>query len=66
MVKNRNVPCNAEVQTPMEIFKDNTEDSEVRIAAYIAAMRCPSYQRILDVKDVLQREEVNQGKQFPF
>lgn len=45
----------------MKILEDNSEDSEIRIAAYLGVMKCPNYQTILDIKDLLNNEEINQG-----
>ena len=45
----------------MRILQDFTEDSEVRIAAYLSLMACPDYKTILSIKDLLMDEEMNQG-----
>jgi hypothetical protein len=45
----------------MEILADNNEDSEIRIAAYLGVMKCSDYKTVLAIKDLLNREEVNQG-----
>lgn len=45
----------------MNILADSSEDSEIRIAAYLAVMKCADYQTILTVKNLLANEEVNQG-----
>ena len=44
------------------VFRDMSEDSEVRIAAYLGLMRCPSHQEVGLVRDALEREQVNQGE----
>ena len=44
-----------------QLFLDQTEDAELRIAAYLGVMRCPTYNTISLVENVLQHEEVNQG-----
>ena len=45
----------------MEILSDNSEDSEIRISAYLGVMKCSDYKTVLTIKDLLNREEVNQG-----
>ena len=49
---------------PMTVFTDVTEDSEVRIAAYVSAMRCPTESRLRQVRRALATEEVNQVGSF--
>ena len=44
----------------MILYRDDTEDSELRIAAYIQVMKCPNEYIISQVKDTLASEEVNQ------
>jgi len=51
----------AELET---IFTNADEDSEVRIAAYLNLMQCPSEDTITMVKNALEREEVNQVGSF--
>lgn len=45
----------------MRIFEDVSEDSEIRINAYLAIMKCVDYHTILRIKDLLNIEEINQG-----
>ncbi|GFO03307.1 apolipophorin [Plakobranchus ocellatus] len=60
----RGVTCTITRRTPMGIFLDKGEDSELRIAAYLAVMECP-YESVLErVKQQLEREEVNQVGSF--
>ncbi|ESP00715.1 hypothetical protein LOTGIDRAFT_98708, partial [Lottia gigantea] len=40
------------------------EDSEIRIAAYLAIMKCPSDDLIKDVRTILEAEEANQVSSF--
>jgi hypothetical protein len=42
----------------MILYRDDTEDSELRIAAYIQVMKCPNEYIISQVKDTLASEEV--------
>ena len=58
---NRNVPCQAERVSTMKILSDSTEDSEIRIAAYLAIIKCPDYKSFTSIKELLVTEEVNQG-----
>ena len=48
----------------MRPLRDTREDVEIRIASYLAVMQCPNADVISDVKQVLQREEVNQVGSF--
>lgn len=60
----RRAPC--EIQPSGAFLKLYTEqrlDVELRIAAYLAAMRCPSPSTLRVVKDALYSEDVNQGMQ---
>ena len=43
------------------LFRDMAEDSEVRIAAYLGLMRCPSHREVGVIRAQLEQEEVNQG-----
>ncbi len=45
----------------MQIFADQDEDSELRIAAYLALMSCPDQATVDLIKNLLETEEVNQG-----
>ena len=57
----RNIPCHSRGDAALKILQEATEDSEVRIAAYLSVMKCVDYQTFLDIKDLLKHEEVNQG-----
>ena len=48
----------------MNLFRDNEADSELRIAAYLAMMHCPTETVLIHVKEVLESEEVNQVGSF--
>ena len=59
----RNNPCNMEMkQTFMEILEDKNQDNEVRIAAYLAVMRCPCSPTLVRIEKMLAIEEFNQGR----
>ncbi len=57
----RSVPCHIRGDAAMKILADESEDSEIRIAAYLGVMKCADYQTILNMKDLLANEQVNQG-----
>lgn len=44
----------------LDVFRNFTADSEVRIASYLQMMRCPDYILMRHIKFVLHNEEVNQ------
>lgn len=44
----------------MGIYRDTTADSELRIMAYLAVMKCPSPYFISQITESLASEEVNQ------
>lgn len=58
----RRLPCEETRQYFENFFRNENEDSEVRIAAYLQVMRCPNYLVIRTIKHSLEYEEVNQGK----
>ncbi|XP_033737047.1 LOW QUALITY PROTEIN: uncharacterized protein LOC117325169 [Pecten maximus] len=60
----RRFPCNADRSELMMLYKDSSEDSEIRIAAYLEVMKCASSEVINEVKEVLAAEEVNQVGSF--
>ncbi|KAG1669608.1 Apolipophorin [Nymphon striatum] len=60
----RRLPCTVSRRTLMNQFRDSQEDTEVRIAAYLALMKCPTPAIIQSIKDDLNIEEVNQVGSF--
>lgn len=48
----------------MTVFRNKEEDSELRIASYLALMTCPSDVTLSRVRFVLESEEVNQVGSF--
>lgn len=48
----------------MAVFRNREEDSELRIAAYLATMTCPSNIVMSKVRYLLESEEVNQVGSF--
>ena len=62
----RNSPCNKQTkETLLNILEDKKEDNEVRIAAYLAIMRCPCSPAISRIQNLLEIEEFNQGINSP-
>lgn len=45
----------------LSYFANPNENTEIRIAAYLASMECASLSTYTLVKDVLYKEEANQG-----
>ena len=60
----RRLDCEKNREFFMDMYKNITESSEVRIATYLQSMRCPTYQSINIVKDFLNKEKVNQVGSF--
>lgn len=48
----------------LNIYRNFTEQPEIRIGAYLQSMRCPDYQSIKLIKYVLKTEQVNQVGSF--
>ncbi|KAH6941668.1 hypothetical protein HPB50_022254 [Hyalomma asiaticum] len=48
----------------LELMKTPSEDVEIRIAAYLGIMNCPTMQDIIDIKNMLEKEEINQVGSF--
>lgn len=59
----RRTPC-SRLDMPMflNVFADTNQDTELRIAAYLVAARCPSSGIVRAIKRALYYETVNQGK----
>jgi len=61
----RRQPCQPSLEEQLlNIFKDHNQDSELRINAYLALMRCPSVQILDQVQESLASEPVNQVGSF--
>ncbi|CAI9742929.1 apolipophorins-like [Octopus vulgaris] len=60
----RRIPCDAMRSDLMGVFSDVTEDSEIRINAYLALMKCPNEMILMDLRDMLQKETSNQVGSF--
>ncbi|XP_043197116.1 uncharacterized protein LOC122367779 [Amphibalanus amphitrite] len=61
----RRMPCSVVTESGlMKTFANPGEDTEVRVAAYLAVMQCPSYDIVDKVQEVLSAETVNQVSSF--
>ncbi|XP_052833276.1 uncharacterized protein LOC106873345 isoform X2 [Octopus bimaculoides] len=56
----RRTRCGTTIPGLNEVFFDDTEDSELRIQAYIILMRCPSRKFLLAVHNILLKGKSNQ------
>lgn len=57
----RRLPCETNQKALLAVFTNQTVNEELRIAAYIQLMKCPSYPILKAVKYALIVEEYNQG-----
>lgn len=57
----RRLACEETREYFLNLFRDQSVDSELRIAAYLEVMRCPTYTIVKTIKHSLEVEEVNQG-----
>jgi len=58
----RRVPCRQlPLKAILSVYTNTKEDTEVRIKAYLNAMKCANRGIIDTVKDTLYNDEVNQG-----
>ena len=61
----RRVPCHlGNRDSLLSFYQETKHDSELRIAAYLAIMQCPSAQILDEVKQTLIHENVNQVGSF--
>ena len=61
----RRMPCSTVSESGlMSAFANTREDTEVRVAAYLAVMQCPTHQIVDKVQEVLSAETVNQVSSF--
>ncbi|XP_061171948.1 uncharacterized protein LOC133181472, partial [Saccostrea echinata] len=60
----RRASCDNARTEALKVFNDKEEDSELRIAAYLALMQCPSTSILSTVRYALEKEEVNQVGSF--
>lgn len=58
--------CNSEVtQQMLSLYADQNEDVEVRIGAYLNAMRCADFDTVAKIVSVYETEKVVQGTSTP-
>lgn len=63
----RRVSCQSASRKPLwAVFRNENYDSELRIAAYLAVMHCPTPQLVKEIKLMLTNEAVNQGAVLSF
>ncbi|KAK4294435.1 hypothetical protein Pmani_032941 [Petrolisthes manimaculis] len=60
----RHTPCEYDRSHLLAAFQDEAQDTEVRIAAYLAVMTCPTENVLNTIKDRLTSEAVNQVGSF--
>ncbi|XP_041360319.1 uncharacterized protein LOC121376501 [Gigantopelta aegis] len=60
----RRLPCSTDRNNIMEVFLNTDEDSELRIAAYLAVMQCPVETFLDQVRSSLESEQVDQVGSF--
>lgn len=63
LVAHRRFSCseNKNLDDFLGYFSNPNENTEIRIAAYLSSMECASLSTYTLVKDVLYKEETNQG-----
>ncbi|XP_050402855.1 uncharacterized protein LOC126819071 [Patella vulgata] len=60
----RRLPCSADRIEAMSLLEDKDEDSELRIAAYLTVMNCPTEDNLNEIRALLAAEEANQVGSF--
>lgn len=60
----RRTECEKNREFFLDFYRNFTVNSELRIASYLEAMRCPDYLSVKHIKYVLKSEEVNQVGSF--
>jgi hypothetical protein len=60
----RRMDCNADTTALLDILRSAYTDSELRINAYLALMRCPSESTLITVRRLLESEQINQVGSF--
>merc|ERR1712168_1426706 len=60
----KKLPCSNDKMSALSIYSDPSQDSEIRINAYLAMMSCPSTELIDTIKQKLVAETVNQVGTF--
>lgn len=60
----RRIPCSANRDTLFQLYRDQEETEEIRIAAYYTAMKCPSQELLHLVRQTLRHEASTQVGSF--
>lgn len=60
----RRIPCDVMRVDLLDLFNDISEDSELRINAYLALMKCPHKNVLMRIKEALRNEKTNQVGSF--
>ncbi|XP_067677413.1 uncharacterized protein [Haliotis asinina] len=60
----RRLPCSADRNKVMATYQESDEDPELRIAAYLAVMQCPSEEIVSRIKVVFMSEKAEQVGSF--
>lgn len=57
----RRLSCTQSRDFYLDIYKNDSIDSELRIVSYLEVMKCPNYYVTTVIRKSLETEEVNQG-----
>lgn len=60
----RRISCSSSREEMFNLFENRQQDSELRIAAYLATMQCADHATLGRIRAVLEAEEVNQVGSF--
>ncbi|KAI4531608.1 hypothetical protein MG293_018122 [Ovis ammon polii] len=60
----RRVPCSADRSVLSSLYQNSEEDTEIRINAYLALMRCPGEEVFAQVRHTQAGEQSTQGEQL--
>lgn len=60
----RRFPCETNKDFLLNLFLDEKYASELRIAAYLQVMKCPTYYTVKGVREMLEKEKINQVGSF--
>ncbi|XP_024085563.1 apolipophorins [Cimex lectularius] len=60
----RRLPCGTNLKYLLKLYQNQTNTEEVRIAAYLQLIRCPSYIILKEIRNILEDEEYNQVGSF--
>lgn len=60
----RRLPCDFNTEFLLNVYTNTEYEAEVRIAAYLQIMKCPTYGTIKQIKTMLETEKLNQGNAY--